>query len=84
MCHRHYIYFNEGKCASQTLQMPIWNYTYKIVLVFNIWYIYVKQILAHNRTQHTLFFNPWINFELINMRNIFLFNKKNNSISHDI
>ena len=76
---------NERECVSQTLRMPIWNYTYKIVLVFNIWHIYIKLILLHNRMQCMLFFNPWINFKLINMRNIFfLFNEKNNSISHDL
>ena len=43
--------------------------------------------LAHNCMQRTLFFNPWIDLKLINMRNIlyiFLFNKKNNSITHNL
>ena len=43
--------------------------------------------LAHNCMQRTLFFNPWIDLKLINMRNIlyiFLFNKKNNSITHSL
>ena len=32
-----------------TLRTRIWNYTYNIELVFNIWRIYVKQFLVYDR-----------------------------------
>ena len=37
---------NEGKCASWTLWMQVWNYMYEIALVFNIWCIYVKRMIV--------------------------------------
>ena len=35
-CGSRTLHRNEGKCTSQTLRVPISNYTYKFVLVFNI------------------------------------------------
>ena len=79
LCCEHYEHF-EWK------RLHVVNNTYKIVLVFNVWCIYIKQILAYDRTQCTLFFNTLINFKLINMRNIlfYLFDNHKNIRTYEI
>ena len=79
LCCEHYEHF-EWK------RLHVVNNTYKIVLVFNVWCIYIKQILAYDRIQCTLFFNTLINFKLINMRNIlfYLFDNHKNIRTYEI
>ena len=79
LCCEHYEHF-EWK------RLHVVNNTYKIVLVFNVWCIYIKQILAYDHTQCTLFFNTLINFKLINMRNIlfYLFDNHKNIRTYEI
>ena len=79
LCCEHYKHF-EWK------RLHVVNNTYKIVLVFNVWRIYIEQILAYDCTHCTLFFNTWINFKLINMRNIlfYLFNNHKNIRTYEI